>query len=202
MSSFSDPESADPRTSTDSTRPVAIPEVSEPVSPEENGIGSATTDSKQHASALANMILKDNQVAKQRRYLVASPERAADDDDAHSDVSIVVDDYDTGEVTETSALIPRARLSNPKPKYKHTEPGFAEQQRTVLSKRWSWIKFATKDALSRAMGPKEWDLKQATSASIAAIAAVFLGLLLNVLDALSYGMILFPLGEQVFEKTG
>ena len=32
--------------------------------------------------------------------------------------------------------------------------------------------------------------------------AVFLGLLLNILDALSYGMILFPLGNQIFEDLG
>lgn len=32
--------------------------------------------------------------------------------------------------------------------------------------------------------------------------AVFLGLLLNILDALSYGMILFPLGEPLFEDLG
>jgi SulP family sulfate permease len=32
--------------------------------------------------------------------------------------------------------------------------------------------------------------------------AVFLGLLLNILDALSYGMILFPLGQPIFENLG
>ena len=32
--------------------------------------------------------------------------------------------------------------------------------------------------------------------------AVILGLLLNILDALSYGMILFPLGQPIFEKLG
>lgn len=32
--------------------------------------------------------------------------------------------------------------------------------------------------------------------------AVFLGLLLNILDALSYGMILFPLGQPIFEDLG
>jgi len=32
--------------------------------------------------------------------------------------------------------------------------------------------------------------------------AVFLGLLLNLLDALSYGIILFPLGEEVFSELG
>lgn len=34
------------------------------------------------------------------------------------------------------------------------------------------------------------------------IPAVLLGLLLNILDALSYGMILFPLGQPIFEKLG
>lgn len=34
------------------------------------------------------------------------------------------------------------------------------------------------------------------------IPAVILGLLLNILDALSYGMILFPLGQPIFEKLG
>jgi SulP family sulfate permease len=34
------------------------------------------------------------------------------------------------------------------------------------------------------------------------IPAVILGLLLNILDALSYGMILFPLGQPIFAKLG
>lgn len=34
------------------------------------------------------------------------------------------------------------------------------------------------------------------------VPAVFLGLLLNLLDALSYGIILFPLGEEAFKDLG
>jgi hypothetical protein len=34
------------------------------------------------------------------------------------------------------------------------------------------------------------------------IPAVILGLLLNILDAMSYGMILFPLGQPIFENLG
>lgn len=34
------------------------------------------------------------------------------------------------------------------------------------------------------------------------VSAVFLGLLLNLLDALSYGYILFPLGAPIFSQTG
>jgi SulP family sulfate permease len=38
--------------------------------------------------------------------------------------------------------------------------------------------------------------------SLQMISAVFLGLLLNLLDALSYGYILFPLGAPIFSQTG
>lgn len=117
----------------------------------------------------------------------------------------MVDDYDTGEVTETTGLLPRERLPAPavrKPKYKHKDPGFAEQQKDAISKRWNWFKFSAKEAISKATNPKEWDVQKASTAAVGAVAAVFLGLLLNILDALSYGMILFPLGEAIFEKTG
>jgi SulP family sulfate permease len=50
--------------------------------------------------------------------------------------------------------------------------------------------------------PERWDVQALLHMSLGAVSAVFLGLLLNVLDALSYGMILFPLGESIFEKTG
>lgn len=40
------------------------------------------------------------------------------------------------------------------------------------------------------------------AASLQTGSAVFLGLLLNILDALSYGYILFPLGSPIFSQTG
>jgi SulP family sulfate permease len=58
--------------------------------------------------------------------------------------------------------------------------------RTVLSR-----KTYTKDAAVAA-----------TLASLQTLSAVFLGLLLNILDALSYGYILFPLGVSMFSQTG
>jgi sulfate permease, SulP family len=54
--------------------------------------------------------------------------------------------------------------------------------------------------------PKTWNLRTiwhrgfVQPASV--LPAVFLGLLLNILDALSYGMILFPLGQPIFEDMG
>jgi SulP family sulfate permease len=54
--------------------------------------------------------------------------------------------------------------------------------------------------------PEKWDKKVIWQRSVVEpagyIPAVVLGALLNVLDALSYGMILFPLGEPLFEKLG
>lgn len=54
--------------------------------------------------------------------------------------------------------------------------------------------------------PKSWDGRAVWHSGIvrpaSLLPSVFLGLLLNILDALSYGMILFPLGEPIFAELG
>ncbi|KAJ5089528.1 hypothetical protein N7532_008212 [Penicillium argentinense] len=54
--------------------------------------------------------------------------------------------------------------------------------------------------------PKSWDRRaiwrEGVVQPVSLIPAVLLGLLLNILDALSYGMILFPLGEPLFADLG
>jgi SulP family sulfate permease len=54
--------------------------------------------------------------------------------------------------------------------------------------------------------PKTWNPRTVWEKGIvhpaSLLPAVFLGLLLNILDALSYGTILFPLGQVVFEDLG
>ncbi|KAL2129854.1 hypothetical protein VTI74DRAFT_7202 [Chaetomium olivicolor] len=54
--------------------------------------------------------------------------------------------------------------------------------------------------------PKRWDRhavwENAVVAPVACLPAVVVGLLLNILDALSYGMILFPLGTPIFASLG
>lgn len=54
--------------------------------------------------------------------------------------------------------------------------------------------------------PKSWDRRtiwqEGVVYPVSLIPAVLLGLLLNILDALSYGMILFPLGEPLFADLG
>ncbi|KAF2639759.1 sulfate transporter family protein-like protein [Massarina eburnea CBS 473.64] len=56
-----------------------------------------------------------------------------------------------------------------------------------------------------ATNPKNYTKDAAVKGAVASLqtaSAVFLGLLLNILDALSYGYILFPLGSSIFSETG
>lgn len=57
-----------------------------------------------------------------------------------------------------------------------------------------------------ATNPKHWDHKAIWQTAVvtpaSCLPAVCVGLLLNILDALSYGMILFPLGKPIFAHLG
>lgn len=61
-------------------------------------------------------------------------------------------------------------------------------------------------AVAVAVNPTRWDRKiiwqKAIADPISCLPAVAVGLLLNILDALSYGMILFPLGNPIFANLG
>ncbi|KAI1804078.1 sulfate transporter family protein [Daldinia bambusicola] len=56
------------------------------------------------------------------------------------------------------------------------------------------------------MNPKTWDKRVIWQRTVVdpihCLPAVIVGLLLNILDALSYGMILFPLGNPIFSNLG
>ncbi|KAI1368041.1 sulfate transporter family-domain-containing protein [Xylaria arbuscula] len=60
--------------------------------------------------------------------------------------------------------------------------------------------------LGAVMNPRTWDKETAWERAVIGpmrcLPAVIVGLLLNILDALSYGMILFPLGNPVFANLG
>lgn len=87
--------------------------------------------------------------------------------------------------------------------------GDAENQRAAVKQSPN---LATKGISSVAhytrtlSNPKAWDRrviwKEAVLYPASLVPAVLLGLLLNILDALSYGMILFPLGEPLFAHLG
>lgn len=118
---------------------------------------------------------------------------------------VVVVDDDDAEPTEHSSLLPRARLSSyRKPKHdaaRDVERGpHSDPPESSLGKIWA--------EAARHVGPspKSWDSRRLLNNLIlqpaSMLPAVFLGLLLNLLDALSYGIILFPLGEDIFSDMG
>ncbi|PKY05189.1 sulfate/bicarbonate/oxalate exchanger SAT-1 [Aspergillus campestris IBT 28561] len=67
-------------------------------------------------------------------------------------------------------------------------------------------RFKAKKCFRVLTNPKAWDRRtiweQGVVHPASLLPSVFLGLLLNILDALSYGMILFPLGEPIFADLG
>lgn len=87
-----------------------------------------------------------------------------------------------------------------------------EGQQDYAQGRWRKLQiplFHWKDAVYRAhkivINPKSWDREKILHGALKPIyvlPAVFLGVLLNLLDALSYGIILFPLGEDIFSAMG
>ncbi|KAI1001576.1 Uncharacterized protein K3495_g6623 [Podosphaera aphanis] len=82
-----------------------------------------------------------------------------------------------------------------------------DAERQQIKSQDFWEKISVKLHLSQLLSSSQsWDYKITwtnvilTSASI--LPAVFLGILLNILDALSYGLILFPRGLPPFAKLG
>jgi SulP family sulfate permease len=176
------------------TRPEVIQEQSEPVSPEVS------------SSNLPDMLWQhdDNQLRPRPR--------------PYSDVpSLVVSEADA---TEETPLFGR-RSSRRASAYKtldgaqdddEDEPD-VESQRLPRMKSWQTLQNAypsfqkvAADGYRVATNPKEWDMQQVFKTVVVKPAlvmpSVFLGVLLNLLDALSYGIILFPLGEEVFSSMG
>jgi SulP family sulfate permease len=114
--------------------------------------------------------------------------------------------------TERTPLLPTPRLpradsqpqqKSPKGKSKSRSPNRSLPLRVKES-------FATGRehvlGLGRTMtNPKTYTKDAILSGALSSaqtLTAVFLGLLLNILDALSYGYILFPLGSPIFSQTG
>ena len=130
--------------------------------------------------------------------------------DAEYVSSVVVEEAD--DEIETTSLLPKARLSKTQHKPQYGAIGELEDYKSERTARWSRIvnfmsraKQSGGNKLTIVTSPKRWDKgaiwRQGVVAPVRPLPAVFLGLLLNLLDGLSYGIILFPLGENVFKDT-
>ncbi|KAI7903690.1 sulfate transporter family-domain-containing protein [Cokeromyces recurvatus] len=74
-----------------------------------------------------------------------------------------------------------------------------EETRRILSQKDDWFQLTLQE-LKR--NPKTWITKNCIIQPIHYIPAVILGVLLNLLDAISYGMIAFPLNNPIFASFG
>ncbi|KAK5053925.1 hypothetical protein LTR84_001887 [Exophiala bonariae] len=111
------------------------------------------------------------------------------------------------------AMLPNERTSllggDRKPSLGYGEFSDLERQRPAREryhKQWRKAVSNTRACVYTVSHPKTWNPKaiyrEVVVHPVSLLPAVFLGLLLNILDALSYGMILFPLGNAVFENLG
>jgi hypothetical protein len=170
---FSDSEQGEYRDSLDYSRPEAIEEVSEPVSLEQY-------DDRLH------------KLKSQPSHFIQHPLPNAGsienypDTDRPSKPSVLAEGGDVGEVTESTSLLPRPRLTAT-PKSRKKDLAYTEGHWAGRQSRWTTFRYELAKAWRKTTNPSERDLRHASSIAIGALAAVFLGLLLNVLDALSYG---------------
>jgi SulP family sulfate permease len=114
--------------------------------------------------------------------------------------------------TERTPLLPVPRLSRldsaPKQTYKQDPTLLDSEPRGISSRIKETLSSGREHVLHlqrNITNPKNYTkdaLLSTTVSSLAMMSAVFLGLLLNLLDALSYGYILFPLGAEIFSQTG
>jgi hypothetical protein len=180
----SDSEHGDARESTDSLRPDitgdVIEEVAEPVTPEREDPAAYPG----HASGLSHL-MRDRQA--QGRDEGSTGVSSYTDFDQHSAPSVFIDDVETGEVTEASPLLPRERLPGRLYSSIQKDDGYAPPRNIHLKGWWAKTKHEYRSVVHTVSHPQEWDIREMGRTGMGAVTAVFLGLLLNILDALSYG---------------
>jgi sulfate permease, SulP family len=190
-----------------------IAEVSEPVSPE-NG----PTSRSPGKSALTSMLRRSPpstsppQLDKCRNDKVASTAAGSEDDQGQRRL-IITPNGVTVDISERTPLLGKDTAFNTH----HPDwiRGQQDIERQEVRRRVSWPKLRNVvrwpkekglDIARTVLKPKSWNRKlivqKAVKEPFGYLPAVILGLLLNILDALSYGMILFPLGQPIFEKLG
>lgn len=186
-------------------RPTAIEERSEPVSPEATPI----KESPPQISKLSELLSDSAQASGQQANGTESRQTRPQSMVPSLVISEAADDANGS--TEETPLLGRRPYSMRKSVDGNSED--LEHQGVRRTGTWQNLQhaypslrnsvFTTWQTVSN---PKGWDVQHAAHNAIVKPAmvmpAVFLGVLLNLLDALSYGIILFPLGEEVFSSMG
>ena len=136
-----------------------------------------------------------------------------DDQPPHPPGVLLEDDERVFEATEQTPLLPRKRLPSHRKALPIESPNGTNVQH-LPSREEHLEPPEPKDPslLTKCqhhlvqLNPKSWNTRHVTRKlfvePLSLLPAVFLGLMLNLLDALSYGIILFPLGEAPFADMG
>ncbi|KAL2067367.1 hypothetical protein VTL71DRAFT_1792 [Oculimacula yallundae] len=191
-----------------------IEEVSEPVSPE----SSPSSVKAPGASALTDMLRRSPPNTPPKSSEEDGDEAVQQDrdweDESPRQRRLTLTSNGVGsEPTERTALLGKdTRFETHHPDWIRGEQD-VERQEAKRGPAWPklrnvvmWPREKGINVARTIVDPRAWDRKaiwqNAVKEPVGALPAVVVGALLNILDALSYGMILFPLGQPIFEKLG
>ncbi|KAM0564173.1 hypothetical protein ACHAPJ_000382 [Fusarium lateritium] len=198
-------EAVDDASTADNARSSkTIVEVSEPPSPDGRD---DDADADAGPSVLANLLKRSPpQSIAPDQPQVEDEEDNDDDNRAQSEQRRV--SHHAEDATEQTPLLTRI-TSGGRRSYSDIEGQKSESRRPWLSglvEVGHKMEERMSHGVAIAVNPKKWDRhalwNNAVITPASCLPAVAVGLLLNILDALSYGMILFPLGNPIFSHLG
>lgn len=186
----------------------AIPELSEPPSPDPHEGDPMDEDGP---SVIANLLRKSPPESSVGDSAVASEDDDDDNETVRPSDRRRKSSVRSGRhsVSENTPLLSR-RISHPEGRSSVD----LEEQKPKARKAWLHsvvrgtheVKDRVANTVIVAADPRRWDRQQiwqnAVLTPASCLPSVAVGLLLNILDALSYGMILFPLGKPIFQNLG
>nr|KAK5435882.1 hypothetical protein LTR18_009884 [Exophiala xenobiotica] len=187
----SSPRSVSP--TSDDGYPDAIEEVSEPVSPQAFEEEAVDDTVQSGLSLMIQNYTEQEEVQQSNGIQRISSEHPTSSSMAKSAVP-----------DEQTALLGDRKTSG-----QYGQLGDVEgqiSQRGGLRQKWRASVGRARSCCYVLSHPKTWNprtiYREVVVHPVSLFPAVFLGLLLNILDALSYGMILFPLGNAIFDNLG
>ncbi|KAL6800255.1 sulfate transporter family domain-containing protein [Trichoderma sp. SZMC 28012] len=195
-----------------------IPEVSEPPSPEDREDGENVVR-EEGPSALANLLKKSSPPSSLTEQ-TSIPQARLDNVDAGQSQSSHVNETQhqsqsgEPEVSEASEYTPLLGRQESGSGASSSVDLDIEGQKTQARRRWLRGLAEQRQKMEHHLGqiakvassPRSWNRRAIWETTVvepvSCLPAVAVGLLLNILDALSYGMILFPLGTPLFSHLG
>ncbi|KAI9814452.1 MAG: hypothetical protein M1827_003308 [Pycnora praestabilis] len=188
--------------------PDVIHEVSEPASPQ-----SPPSARRSPGTSVLTEMIRNCPPEEEEDDSRSNRDRKADGLPESHVSDVHVGDREDSDVSERTALLAKIPLAEPHRQQNDDNEHDIEGQLFRRKGVWINVSNAAKWPKERGLSyvrtmtsPKSWDRRAFWQTGVVQpvlyLPAVILGILLNILDALSYGMILFPLGEPIFSNLG